>query len=179
MQKLEVFGAKKLKGQIQISGSNIDKNNLQFGWIKDYGPIIIRVSNPKSEIVYTEYLKINSVSKNFSITKNKSQNLFKEIYNYLTIGFLHIVPKGLDHILFVIGLFLFSPKFKPLLIQVSAFTIAHTSTIFLGVLNNPPPTFFLNTLGAGQPRLRSIPSAGYFLNSLTVLLRSSIFSPIS
>ena len=123
------------KTLIQISGSNIDKNNLQFGWINDYGPIILRVSNPKSEIVYTEYLKINSISKNFSITKNKSQNLFKEIYNYLTIGFLHIVPKGLDHILFVIGLFLFSPKFKPLLIQVSAFTVAHTITIFLGVLN--------------------------------------------
>ena len=123
------------KTLIQISGSNIDKNNLQFGWIKDYGPIILRVSNLKSEIVYTEYLKINSISKNFSITKNKSQNLFKEIYNYLTIGFLHIVPKGLDHILFVIGLFLFSPKFKPLLIQVSAFTVAHTITIFLGVLN--------------------------------------------
>jgi len=35
----------------------------------------------------------------------------------------------------VIGLFLFSPKFKPLLIQVSAFTIAHTITIFLGVLD--------------------------------------------
>ena len=120
---------------IQISGSNIDKNNLQFGWIKDYGPIILRVSNPQKKIVYTEYLKINSVSKKFSITKNKDQNLFAEIYNYLTIGFLHIVPKGLDHILFVIGLFLFSPKFKPLLIQVSAFTLAHTITIFLGVLN--------------------------------------------
>ena len=123
------------KTLIQISGSNIDKNNLQFGWIKDYGPIILRVSNPQKEIVYTEYLKINSVSKNFSITKNKEQNLFIEIYDYLTIGFLHIVPKGLDHILFVIGLFLFSPKFKPLLIQVSAFTVAHTITIFLGVLN--------------------------------------------
>ena len=123
------------KTLIQISGSNIDKNNLQFGWIKDYGPVILRVSNPQKEIVYTEYLKINSVSKNFSTTKNKEQNLFIEIYNYLTIGFLHIVPKGLDHILFVIGLFLFSPKFKPLLIQVSAFTLAHTITIFLGVLN--------------------------------------------
>ena len=49
---------------IQISGSNIDKNNLQFGWIKDYGPVILRVSNPQKEIVYTEYLKINS-DKNF------------------------------------------------------------------------------------------------------------------
>ena len=38
------------KTLIQISGSNIDKNNLQFGWIKDYGPVILRVSNPQKEI---------------------------------------------------------------------------------------------------------------------------------
>ena len=67
------------KTLIQISGSNIDKNNLQFGWIKDYGPIILRVSNlQKSEIVYTEYLKINSISKNFSITKKKVKTYLKK-----------------------------------------------------------------------------------------------------
>ena len=120
---------------IHVSGSNINKNDLQLGWSKEYGPLILRVLNPENEIVYTEYLKINSISKKFSITKNKDQNLFSEIFNYLAIGFLHIVPKGLDHILFVVGLFLFSPTFKPLLIQVSAFTVAHTITIFLGVLN--------------------------------------------
>ena len=120
---------------IEINGENIEKEKIQFGWSKDYGPLILRVSNSKNEIVYTEYLQTNSQSKPFSILKQKKQNTFSEIINYLIIGFEHIVPKGLDHILFVIGLFLFSPKFKPLLIQVSAFTIAHTITIFLGVLD--------------------------------------------
>ena len=104
--------------------------------LSDYGPIILEsIKSQRGKLFIPNTLKINSISKNFSITKNKFKILFKEIYNYLTIGFLHIVPKGLDHILFVIGLFLFSPKFKPLLIQVSAFTVAHTITIFLGVLN--------------------------------------------
>ena len=120
---------------VYISGQNINKSKLKLGWNKDYGPLILRISNFSNEIVYTEYLKINSVSKNFSVDHNINKSLFSEIYDYLIIGFEHIVPKGLDHILFVLGLFLFSPKFKPLLIQVSAFTLAHTITIFLGVLN--------------------------------------------
>ena len=30
------------------------------------------------------------------------------IKSYLVIGFEHIIPKGLDHILFVLGLYLFA-----------------------------------------------------------------------
>ena len=119
---------------IYISGQNINKEKLKVGWNENYGPLILRVLDFNEEIVYTEYLKTDSISKYFSIN-NKKQSLSSEIYNYLIVGFTHIVPKGLDHILFVIGLFLFSPKFKPLLIQISAFTLAHTITIFLGVLN--------------------------------------------
>jgi len=50
---------------------------------------------------------------------------------YLVLGFWHIVPEGVDHILFVLGLFLLSTRWKPLLWQVSAFTVAHTVTLAL------------------------------------------------
>lgn len=50
---------------------------------------------------------------------------------YLKLGFEHIVPRGLDHILFVLALFLASTRLKPLLIQVSVFTLAHTLTLGL------------------------------------------------
>jgi hydrogenase/urease accessory protein HupE len=46
-------------------------------------------------------------------------------------GFLHVIPEGLDHILFVLGVFLMTRKWKPLLLQVTAFTIAHTLTLWL------------------------------------------------
>jgi hypothetical protein len=49
------------------------------------------------------------------------------------LGFTHILPKGLDHILFVLGLFLLSTRKGPLLAQVTAFTIAHTLTLGLSV----------------------------------------------
>lgn len=50
---------------------------------------------------------------------------------YVSIGVRHIVPGGLDHILFVLAIFLASIRFRALLIQVSAFTIAHTVTLAL------------------------------------------------
>ncbi len=61
---------------------------------------------------------------------------------YVPVGFDHIVPKGLDHILFVLGLFFLSTRLGPLLWQVSAFTLAHTVTLALGALGyvNLPPS---------------------------------------
>lgn len=50
---------------------------------------------------------------------------------YLQLGFTHIVPEGLDHILFVLGIFLLTTKLKPILVQVTAFTIAHSVTLGL------------------------------------------------
>lgn len=46
-------------------------------------------------------------------------------------GFLHVLPLGLDHVLFVLGLFLMSRKWKPLIFQVTTFTLAHTITLWL------------------------------------------------
>lgn len=50
---------------------------------------------------------------------------------YFGLGFTHILPHGLDHILFVLGLFLLSTHWRPVLAQISAFTIAHSITLGL------------------------------------------------
>jgi hydrogenase/urease accessory protein HupE len=49
------------------------------------------------------------------------------------MGFEHIVPEGLDHILFVLGLFLLGTRLKPLLWQITAFTVAHSLTLGLSL----------------------------------------------
>lgn len=54
---------------------------------------------------------------------------------YLRLGFLHIVPRGLDHILFVLGLFLLGSQLRPLVWQVTAFTLAHALTLSLAVFD--------------------------------------------
>lgn len=59
---------------------------------------------------------------------------------YIGAGVEHIVPLGLDHILFVLGLFFFATQLGPLLWQVTAFTVAHTITLALaatGVVTVP------------------------------------------
>lgn len=60
---------------------------------------------------------------------------------YLLLGFRHIVPDGLDHMLFVLGLFLLSIEIRPLVWQVTAFTVAHAVTLALaalGFIDLPP-----------------------------------------
>ena len=55
------------------------------------------------------------------------------ILRYVKMGFMHIVPQGLDHILFVLGLFLLSTRTKDLLTQITAFTVAHSLTLGLAL----------------------------------------------
>ena len=56
---------------------------------------------------------------------------WRPLGDYLVLGFEHILPEGPDHVLFVLGLFLLSPRLKPLLWQVTAFTVAHSITLIL------------------------------------------------
>ena len=59
---------------------------------------------------------------------------------YLGLGYTHILPLGFDHILFILSLFLLSPKLKPLLWQATAFTVAHSITLGLAMYHviTPP-----------------------------------------
>lgn len=62
-------------------------------------------------------------------------------YIYLQLGFTHILPLGFDHILFILSLFLLSPKLKTIIWQATAFTIAHSITLGLamyGKVQSPP-----------------------------------------
>jgi hypothetical protein len=64
-----------------------------------------------------------------------------EIFSvYLQLGFTHIIPLGFDHILFILCLFLLSPKLKTIIWQATAFTIAHSITLGMamyGVVSAP------------------------------------------
>jgi len=68
-----------------------------------------------------------------SITDLEQLSRADTIWLYLKTGFQHIIPYGFDHILFVLSLFLLSPKLKPILMQATAFTVAHTITLGLGM----------------------------------------------
>lgn len=79
-----------------------------------------------------QWIRDDSVSEPFSLTEiaNKRGTLDVMI-EYMSAGFDHILPSGLDHILFILGLYLFSSRIRPLLWQVTMFTLAHTLTLGL------------------------------------------------
>ncbi|MBD2767295.1 HupE/UreJ family protein [Hymenobacter sp. BT664] len=52
---------------------------------------------------------------------------------YLRLGFTHIVPLGFDHLLFIISLYILEPRLKPVLLQATAFTLAHSITLGLAM----------------------------------------------
>lgn len=61
-------------------------------------------------------------------------------WHFLWQGYQHILPLGFDHILFVLSLYLLSPKLKTILWQATAFTVAHSITLGLamyGVIQPP------------------------------------------
>ncbi len=57
------------------------------------------------------------------------------VWFYTKLGFTHIIPNGLDHILFVVGLCLLSTNIKTMLWQATAFTVAHSITLALSMKN--------------------------------------------
>ena len=88
-----------------------------------------------------QWLRRDQASEPFSLTEVfTARPVTAVIATYLVAGFEHIVPKGLDHILFILGIFLLSVKMRPLLWQVTMFTLAHSITLGLsmaGLINLP------------------------------------------
>ena len=95
-----------------------------------------QVDNVKQKYHWSQWqwLKNDDSSEPLSLTEVIARKpVYKTIVNYIILGFEHILPKGLDHILFILGLFLFSTAIRPLLLQVTMFTVAHTITLGLAM----------------------------------------------
>ncbi len=104
-------------------------------WSSDpvYGDMVVNFSNHAGEKA-SHWLVDGQASPPFKIQQPIRQREWESVFvDYSVLGFLHILPMGMDHILFVLGLFLLSRKTAPLLWQVTAFTVAHSITLALGV----------------------------------------------
>ena len=60
-----------------------------------------------------------------------SPSALDTVGRFIMVGVQHILPGGLDHILFVLAIFLAARRLGALVWQVSAFTLAHTMTLAL------------------------------------------------
>lgn len=115
---------------------------FRWTYAPEFGPNVLRLKRSQDSKIQAVWLRAGEASETFPlqgaiIAKTRLQ----VAWQYLTLGFTHIVPKGLDHILFVLGLFLLSTRLKPLLAQVTSFTVAHSITLGLtmyGVVSLSP-----------------------------------------
>jgi len=106
------------------------------------GPVVLTIERPGDE-PFSEPVEAGCASSRLTIHLRSSNSITRApvnepsrarvALNYLAMGFTHIVPKGPDHILFVLGLFLLSAQLRPLLWQVTAFTLAHSITLALAL----------------------------------------------
>jgi hypothetical protein len=109
-------------------------SEVTYSFDPAFGPSVIRVPDDQGGNSYSAYLGDGSPSAPIPVAGGLTMSAGQVFFDYIGVGFTHIVPLGLDHILFVVGLFLLSPRLKPLLIQITAFTVAHSVTLALAML---------------------------------------------
>jgi hydrogenase/urease accessory protein HupE len=110
-----------------------------FGWT--FASYAMMVRSAASDNPSTQWLEGDQTSAPFSLsTPAPVVTRLRTAFRYLKLGFTHIMPNGFDHILFVLGIYLLSGRARTVLMQVSAFTVAHSITLGLslyGVLSVP------------------------------------------
>ena len=103
-----------------------------YAWT--FASYAMTVRGAATENPATEWLEGGQNSAPFALTSPAPPvDRLGTAWRYLALGFTHIVPKGLDHLLFVLGIFLLSGRARSVLWQVSAFTIAHSITLGLSM----------------------------------------------
>lgn len=105
---------------------------LRVAWPQGAGDLVLRQNGVEDP--FTGLIAGGETSPPIDLKGGGMAGPAQTFLDYILVGFDHILPKGLDHILFVLGLFFLSTQLAPLLWQISAFTLAHTITLAFGAL---------------------------------------------
>ena len=107
-------------------------DQMQWAYPEKFGASVLRIERPGQEL-QAQFYGAGTKSDVIKVGLAEPRSWAEKFFDYGVIGFTHILPKGLDHILFVLGLFLLNTNWRPLLVQVTAFTLAHSVTLALGL----------------------------------------------
>ncbi|MEL6946767.1 MAG: HupE/UreJ family protein [Pseudomonadota bacterium] len=118
---------------IRVSGrAPQGAQNFIWAFPEKYGSSALRIERPGKDL-QAQFFMAGAQSRPLPIGVVTTRSNLETFWDYVVVGFTHILPKGLDHILFVLGLFFLSMQLRPLLWQVTAFTVAHSVTLALGL----------------------------------------------
>lgn len=102
---------------------------IAIQWQPAMGALLIRQMGTGGDPEYSDYLPNGGESQAFMLSDARPVPLGSVIGKYIHSGIIHIVPAGLDHILFVVGLLAYGLSARGLIFQISLFTVAHTITL--------------------------------------------------
>ena len=122
------LGVMRLRGQVPPDATTF---SFAYGLIMDAYPVLIRDEHDE---VITYWNVGEYETEALPLEGLLPPTRWEIVGTYTRLGFTHIVPRGLDHIFFVVGIFLLSSRLAPMLAQVTAFTVAHTVTLGLAIL---------------------------------------------
>ncbi|KIN69690.1 Membrane protein [Sulfitobacter donghicola DSW-25 = KCTC 12864 = JCM 14565] len=114
-----------------LQAQGVEPGKLTVAWPYGSGDMVLRQQGVDEP--FTGLINGGGLAE-ISLSGGDALSGWQTFVSYIPVGFDHILPKGLDHILFVLGLFFLSTRLRPLIWQVSAFTLAHTVTLALGAL---------------------------------------------
>lgn len=160
--------------EAEISGAlSPASSGLAFRFPEQIGPVVLSVERPGEE-AFAESVPAGDPSTELVLQLSRGEQpqrsaqaqvgrgFFAVFRQFAVLGYEHILPRGLDHILFVVGLFLLGTRLAPLLWQVTAFTLAHSITLGLalyGWVRVPPavvePLIAVSILLVAADNLRS------------------------
>ena len=125
---------------IRLAGSlPTNAESLQWYYPSRFGDHAVRVRQVDEQREQWhwsqwQWIKTDVASEPFSLAEIFTQRpWYQTSANYIDSGFRHILPYGRDHILFILGIFLLSVRLRPLLWQVTMFTVAHSITLALAI----------------------------------------------
>jgi hypothetical protein len=120
----------------------INSDNLSVAFSGQFlfeEPIAVSFLQQSTGRKMSRWLVPNQQSPLFNLALNQDENgsaahsmwQWQMWFDYIYLGMKHIIPLGLDHVLFVLALFLGTRSFKQLLCLVTGFTAAHSVTLAL------------------------------------------------
>jgi hydrogenase/urease accessory protein HupE len=119
---------------VRIVGTRSDAaRTVRWTYPAEFGASVLRVKRKDQQELETVWLDNGAASKDIALADGSARGALARAFDYVRLGFTHILPKGLDHILFVVGLYLLGAGWRSLLMQVTAFTVAHSVTLALGL----------------------------------------------
>lgn len=118
---------------IRLTG-DVPSSARQMRWKYSWTFTTYAFSDRRDTSAATEWLEGGQTSSPMPVAPSTTGGSRPQLAaRYVALGFTHILPKGLDHVLFVLGIFFLSRRLRPILLQVTAFTVAHSITLALSI----------------------------------------------